>query len=166
MREGGAIIFEEDMAFFQGSGNYFTEIATRRPHQNVIIAGELVFTSQNLSDLETCGLFARVIADANGNADAFVQIGLSNAGEVFYIDRPLDETQTILRVQPLAINLNQAHYLLAILIEDKITVYVDGERIFEQLPLLPRKGSYGIALTGGVSGSRCEGRDIWAFEVA
>jgi hypothetical protein len=161
--EGGALVFEEDLAFFEGRGDYYTGLARRSPHTNIVIAGELTFTSANTDTIETCGLFARVTSNLRGDALEFVQIGLSNNEEVFYADRPEDTDAGFLSIEPVNIDLSTAHHLLAILTDDELTLFLDGELLFNAEPINERDGTYGIGLTGGVDGSRCEGRNIWVY---
>jgi hypothetical protein len=161
--EGGSLVFEEDLAFFEGRGDYYTGLARRSPHTNVVIAGELTFTSANRDSIETCGLFARVTSNLSGDALEFVQIGLSNNEEVFYADRPEDTDAGFLSIEPVNIDLSTAHHLLAILSGDELTLFLDGELLFNAEPINERDGTYGIGLTGGVDGSRCEGRNLWVY---
>jgi hypothetical protein len=161
--EGGALVFEEDLAFFEGRGDYYTGLARRSPHTNIVIAGELTFTSANTDSIETCGLFARVTSNLSGDALEFVQIGLSNNEEVFYADRPEDADAGFLSIEPVNVDLSTAHHLLAILVDDELTLFLDGELLFNSEPINERDGTYGIGLTGGVDGSRCEGRNLWVY---
>jgi hypothetical protein len=50
-------------------------------------------------------------------------------------------------------------------LEDALTVYVDGERVFDQLGIVERAGTFGIALVSTAKESRCEGRNIWVYQL-
>jgi hypothetical protein len=164
---GGDLIFEEDYAFFSGQGNWFTALASRAPRTNVIVAGELTYTAGTTSELEVCALMARVVSNSSGAASRILGVGLDNEGNAYYADLfgSGQNDMTIEIIEP-GLDLEQPHHFLVLAIGDRLTVYVDGQLTLHNAQIDERSGTYGIALQGRGPGANCEGRNLWAYEVA
>ncbi|MDQ7034110.1 MAG: hypothetical protein Q9P01_04545 [Anaerolineae bacterium] len=164
-QEGGSLVFEEDRAFFNGQGFVFTPLGRRAPHTDIVMAAEIEFTSDSASEYEDCSLLARVVGGSSETVSTYLQVGLDNSSDIFYYDSEGTEETTIYQRLPLRLDLSVAHHLLFIVADEFLTVYIDGERVFDQVEInVEREGTYGIALLGRDSDSRCEGRNIWVYE--
>jgi hypothetical protein len=162
--EGGSLVFEEDEAFFTGQGFVFTPMGRRSPHPNIVMAGEIHFTSAS-AEYEDCSLLARVVNPSGGTVNTYLQVGFDNSRDVFYYDSLGTEESTVYQLLPMELDLTVPHHLLMVVSEEFLTVYVDGQRIFDNVQInAERAGTYGIALLGQHRDSRCEGRNIWVYE--
>lgn len=162
---GSTLIFGEDYAFFTGQGSWFTPLASRSPRKNIVAGGELTFTVGNTDAFELCTLTARIKTNDQGTATTYVDVGIGNDGYAYVFDRFSESQDTALEVGSSLLNLDQAHHLLFLLIDNKATVYVDGKLEISDFTIVERSGSYGIALLGEGPRAKCEGRNIWAYAV-
>ncbi len=158
-------IFGEDYAFFSGQGNFFTPLARRKPHQNIVMAGRLKFTVGNANKFESCVLTSRINTDSSGTAITYVDTGFINDGSVYIFDRFSETKDGNYQVGETTYDLSDEHHILFTLIDDTANVYVDGELAIADFAVDARSGSYGISLTGAGAKAKCEGRDIWAYEL-
>jgi len=161
--EGGSEIFREPYAFFEGTGNWFTPLASARPFTHVVMAGYLNLRAGNSRAVETCGLLARIV-QSSGRTTTFLEVALDNTGRLIVNDTVDGETST-LQVATGEVELGVPHHLLFIVLRDKVTVYLDGRRVLQDVPVQERAGTYGIALRSQDAGARCEGSDLWGWEV-
>ncbi|MBZ0279854.1 MAG: SH3 domain-containing protein [Anaerolineae bacterium] len=162
---GSVFIFGEDYAFFTGQGNWFQPIASNQARKNIVLAGELTFTVGNTDEFEICSLTSRIITNSRGDATTYVDMGLLNDGSVVIIDRFSETEDLNFGVSPFTVDLDDPHHMLMVMVDDVANVYVDGLLAISNFTVAERAGSYGIALTGRGSDARCEGRDIWAYQV-
>jgi hypothetical protein len=162
---GTTFIFGEDFAFFSGQGNWFQPLASDSPRQNIVLAGELTFTVGDTNEFEICTLTSRINRNNQGDAVTYVDVGLVNDGTVAIIDRFSETEDLNFMVADQIYDLDEPHHLLITMIDDQANVYVDGELAIASFTVAPRAGTYGIALTGEGPNARCEGRNIWAYQV-
>ncbi|MDX1992879.1 MAG: hypothetical protein SF029_10835 [bacterium] len=166
IEDGGRLIFEEDSAFFSGRGDFFTGLANRSPNIDVVMAAELSFTTSGSDDLETCSLLSRVVQNNSGNATRFLDVGISSSGILYYFNVIGDGDDDIL-TQDLVedIDLDDPLHILFIAQGDRLTVFLNGELVAEDIEIQEIAGTYGVALRGRGAGARCEGSNIWAYQI-
>lgn len=162
---GATLIFGEDYAFFSGQGNWFQPLASNQPRKNIVFAGELTYTVGNVNEFEICSLTSRISINSQGSATTYVDVGLLNDGTIAIVDRFSENQRANYTVSTFTVDLAEPHHLMVIMIEDIAHVYVDGLLAIANFQVAARSGSYGIALTGRGPRARCEGRDIWAYQV-
>lgn len=160
---GGSEIFREPYAFFEGTGNWFTPLASGKPFTHIVMAGTLNLRTGNTSTVETCGLLARIVQRA-GTTTTFLEVVLDNSGRLAVADTVNGET-TSFQIAAGEVELGRPHHVLFTLLRDKATVYLDGKRVLQEVPVQERAGTYGIALRSESAGARCEGTNLWAWEV-
>ncbi len=160
---GGSEIFREPYAFFTGTGSWFTPLASYKPHTHIVMAGELSFTVGSMDEAESCSLLARIATEGN-MATTFVNVGLSNTGSVLAYEK-YDGRMGNFHLGTERETLDQPHHVLFMLFGDKLTVYLDGEPVVVNMIVRESSGTYGIALIGYGDNARCEGHNIWAWEV-
>jgi hypothetical protein len=157
--EGGSLLFEEPYAYFTGVTNGFVPLAPQRHIRNLVMAGELTFTSTAIDKPEVCWLGARMVRHERGTAS--LRVGFVNDGRVTVND--LDE-------QPVSVFANrrmdftQPHHVLILAFGESVSVFVDGELVIDALPVTDRSGFFGIGLVGQELSSRCDGQNIWVYE--
>src|SRR5690606_34063563 len=117
-------------------------------------------------ETEICTFLSRVGTNNQGTATTFLNIGIANTGEVVVIDRPTaGQDATTVQVAPLKLDMTEAHHLLIIAVDEELTLFVDGQQVFAKLEIAARSGSFGISLNSKSSKSRCEGRNIWVYQL-
>lgn len=160
--QGGQLLFLEDYAYFEGRGSWFTPLARNSPRTNIVMAGELTFDSQ-ADDYESCRLIARVNVE-NDVTSEDLEFGFDNYGNVLLYDYP-GEGEFVIADEffPARLNNDEPQHLLLLLFADRATVYLNGERVFYDVEVELRSGTFGIALFSENSLSRCEGRNIWVY---
>ncbi len=162
---GASQVFVEDYAYFTGQGSFFTPLARNSPFTNVVMAGELTFTTGTTTDTETCSLLSRVKTDASGSTNTYVEVGIDNSGNVYYVDTADGQTSAS-DVLPLGLDLTQPHHLLFIVSDNTLTAFVDGVNVADHVEIdAARAGTFGISLYGQDSNARCDGRNIWVYEM-
>ena len=50
-------------------------------------------------------------------------------------------------------------------VDDKANLFVDGKLLIQDFEVVKRPGTYGIALLGEGAKAKCEGRNIWAYQI-
>lgn len=160
---GGTLIFHEPQAYFEGDGMWFQPLATSAPHTNIVMAGELEVTFASDSEYEACTLMARVVS-VNNTAVEELNVGLDSDGDIILYDR-VDESEDFGMIDYTSLDgsLEDNHHILMIVMGDRMTVYVDGQRMFENLQVEERAGTYGVGLVSGSGESRCQANNIWVY---
>lgn len=161
---GGQLVFFEDSAFISGSGGNYTSLARRASVENIVMAGELTFKTDG-RNYQTCSLAARVVTDNNGSTNIFTEFGINTEDELYIYDAfgtGKDETAYYNLEE---IDHEDVYHYLIFMIDDKATLYLDGELIATNVEIEPRAGSFGVLLRGDGRNSRCEVRNAWAYSV-
>jgi|GEM_PF-3437318 len=161
--DGGSLLFTEDHAWFTGSGDWFTPLASASKNTNIVMAGELTFNSGTADDFESCGLMSRVQSTGDIST-GYLEISLINDGGSFaYFD--FDDSGTeIIDGRVLDLDFTQSYHVLIVAVDNKLTVFLDGKSIFFDHEISERDGYFGIGLTGRDANTRCDGRDIWVYQ--
>lgn len=161
---GQALIFVEDHAYFAGQGSFFTPLARDKPAADLVMGGQLAYTPGS-EGYEDCVLASRIDVGPDDTVYAYLDVGLNNRGEVFFFDFTGDETTSSFGALPLTTSLDQPHDFLLLLLDNHLTVYMDGQLMFENRIVEDRAGSFGLGLTGSGPHAYCAGQDIWAVEI-
>ena len=161
---GGRLVFNENYAFFSGQGNWFTPLARNSPHTNIIMAGEVSFQAGDTTDVERCLLSSRIRTEGN-TAVEFLDVGVTSNGNLTVVDVFDDDEAPNLAFRQLEVDLDDPIHILFMAIGESVTVYVNGELFIEDAEVEERSGTYGIGLIARGVGARCEGRNIWVYEV-
>lgn len=161
---GGGLVFQADRAVFSGEGAHFNLMAGDRPQRDVVVGGWLTFTPGSAADYEDCRLGARV-TQADGRLGAYLDAGITREGRVFYNDHTQDATTISGESTPYSRPLAGPHHVLLIALDQTLSVYVDGQLMFEEVPVEARPGAYGLGLTAASAATSCTGQDLWAYAV-
>lgn len=162
---GSSQIFNENYAYFTGQGNWFTPLASRSPHKNIAMAGELTFTVGSTDAFESCTLMSRIKTNNQGTATSYIQVGIANDGFAFIYDLFSEAQDGQLMIGATQLDLKVPHHLLFTVIDDVANIYLDGNLEIAQFKVGERSGTYGISLGGRGPKARCDGRNLWAFAV-
>jgi len=162
---GSSQIFNENRAYFTGQGNWFTPLASRSPHKNIVMGGELTFTVGNTDKFESCTFLSHINLNDQDVATTYVEVGLGNDSYPFIYDLYSEAQDGHVQVGSTKLDLKQPHHVLFTAIDGVANVYVDGALEISNFKLGERSGTYGISLTGRGPKARCDGKNIWAFAV-
>ena len=162
---GSSQIFNENYAYFTGQGNWFTPLASRSAHKNIVMAGELTFTVGSTDKFESCTLMSRIKTNEQGTATSYIQVGIGNDNFAFIYDLFSEAQDGKFEVGATKLDLKTAHHLLFTVIDDVANIYVDGNLEITHFKVGERSGTYGISLGGRGPKARCDGRNLWAFAV-
>src|SRR5262249_38754531 len=66
---------------------------------------------------------------------------------------------------PETYDLSEPHNFVLVLVDDKANLFVDGKLAIQDFEVVKRPGTYGIALLGKGAKAKCEGRNIWAYQI-
>lgn len=122
---------------------------------DVVIAGTLDFQPADERGEENCTLMSRVDYLESGHS---LYVGLNNDGNVFYNDSSGFDDEA-----ELELDLSKPHHILLIVADDRLTVFVNGELIFDQVEVDERGGGYALGMSGNESATRCETQDVWVY---
>jgi hypothetical protein len=162
---GSWFLFAERRAFLDGMGEYYTYLGRDKPHRNIVMAATLTFTFvSDLGSYGTCGISSRVNVN-NAGPFAFLDMAIDRDGSVFVGDwQPsIEEYAQGATTVDLALPPGEPHRFLMIVIENEVTVFVDGKLVVQNMPVEGRTGYYGIYLATDAARSVCEARDIWVY---
>jgi hypothetical protein len=155
------LVFVEDRAWFNGAGSWYTPLARGAPRVNVAMAGTINFTPGSTSEYEVCTLMARVQSEGNSST-AELNVGFDNENRAVLFDRTEGGIVSDRSSAPV-FDSGIDYHLMFILVEDRANVYIDGERIFADVPIEVRSGSFGIGLIGAGPNASCQGRRVWVY---
>ena len=160
---GGYVLFREDYAWFEGTGNWFTPLARQQSRQDVVMAGELTFRYGASDEFQACGLMARINTDANGSTITQTEFGVTGSGDAYVFDADFDNRLFDAYYEPIRFDSGESVHVILVLRGGLATLFVDGERVLSKVKMDTRSGSFGIGLTSTTPEARCEGRDIWVW---
>lgn len=165
--KGGTLLFEEDYAWFEGQGAFYTPLARNSPYTNFVMSGELTYHPSGGEGFETCTLGMRVVW-SGGSTSQYVDVGYYDdvsdqpGSDVFFWSIVDNEAENS-AVSETKYDITEPHVFTIVAIDDALTVFVDGEMVFDQLEITKATGTWGIGLTGQGTSAKCEGRDIWVY---
>ncbi|MCD4686482.1 MAG: SH3 domain-containing protein [Anaerolineae bacterium] len=160
---GGTEIFREPMAYFEGTGNWFTALARYKPFTHIVMAGELEFQPSDTEEIESCSLISRINTEG-GSATSFLEVGITNSGVLIVLDVVDREVVTFIPSSSV-VDFGEPQHILFTALRGEVSVYLNGRRVLTDVAVDERAGTYGIALKASGAGARCEGHDLWAWEV-
>jgi hypothetical protein len=161
---GGSLVYQTGYAFFDGRGRFYTPLAEFRPHTDYVIAAEIEFTPSDSDDPHSCGLMSRIQTEGS-RATAFTMVGLTNEGGLFLVDQPGPTDDGTFDFTFDVYNLDLPHHFVVVVRDDQMWIFLDGEMVLTNDDLVPREGSYGLAMNATGFGGRCEARGLWIYEL-
>lgn len=164
---GGQVVFTDQFEGFSRAGEWFSAFVGDRAANNVVMAGELTFYAESENQTEICALSLRIQRTTEGAAVSYIDVGLNNRGDLFLSDTStLGAAPTSTDFASLNLEPGRPHHLLLIAMGGELTVYVDGARIFNRVPIVQREGVFGLSMQSQSRDSRCEARNLWGYVAA
>jgi hypothetical protein len=158
---GGTLLFEEDYAWFEGQGAFYTPLARNSPNTNFVMSGELAYHPSGGEGFETCTLGMRVVWSGSTTSQ-HVDVGYAGGYGVFFWSIVDNESEND-AVADTEYDITAPHIFTIIAIDDSLTVFVDGDLVFDHAQITKATGTWGIGLTGKGTSAKCEARDIWVY---
>jgi hypothetical protein len=163
---GGSLLDAGDQFVFNGIGSQFTPLAPRRPHQDIVMGGQILFTPTQSQNYESCSLMARMVTDGAGTVTNYLEVGLDNTGTLFYFDAYGNTPGTAYEgILAQAIDLTKPVQVLVIVVDERVSVYVNGRNVADNAPVGEREGTYGVTFRSAAITTRCELRNVWVYRV-
>ncbi len=161
---GGELVFQADQAILSGSGATFRFMAPDRPQRDVILGGWLTFTPGSATETEDCRLGVRV-TQHDGRLESSLDAGITSQDAVFTSDYTQAEATRSRSESAYSRPLAGPHHVLLIALDRTASLYVDGQLMFEDVPVEARSGVYGFGLTAASPAASCLGQTLWAYAV-
>jgi hypothetical protein len=163
--EGGTLVFEENRVFGNAVGSGFVPLAANARFNDVVIAGTVVFDS-NTTEFESCGMLARATGNTNRLND-FLFVGLGNDNTAFVLDTELPEDESVAVISPPGLDSTTPQHFLAVVVDDTINVYLNGELAIRNFPVTDRNGFYALYLfSNSDTVTDCQVNDMWVYRVS
>ncbi|MFZ4813396.1 MAG: hypothetical protein ACOYL5_02585 [Phototrophicaceae bacterium] len=171
------------MAFTEPSANYaesgvgFSNYALENTSGNIVFGGTLTFApAGETQDLELCGIMGRATVDtgvieqggqglAFTRVPLFVNVGISNVGDVFMIDTygEGEDQSEIVTIQPPDVDLSAPVNLIAVIYRDLGSLYLNGALIIENTPIQAPAGAFSFVVSSSNNNTRCSISNFWGY---
>lgn len=128
----------------------------------------MTFITGSQTDLEQCSLLARVNTDTQGTAVRYVDVALVNDALdslVVLFDYFSATASPDVTIADVLVDISRPRHVLFTLVDGTANVFIDGRQVIANQPITESAGSFGIALRGRGAGARCEGRNIWVYQL-
>jgi hypothetical protein len=166
--DGGSIVFEEDFVFAQGFGPINTLVGRNSPETNLVIAAQLDIVNPAQGELEECALSARVTLNNSQQITQQIRVGFDTRQHVFYElagENTTDTDRLPFFSRPAQLDLSGAQHVLYVLAQDTMTVFINGQLVFQDAPVQERRGIYNLSWFGRSGNSRCNATNFWVYRV-
>ncbi|MEO1644556.1 MAG: hypothetical protein AAFR67_05180, partial [Chloroflexota bacterium] len=156
--DGGELLFEDNRLNFDDEDDDDTYINFVDDEiENVVLAATVeIDPDSDAEDLELCILGAR---DGDGG---FIGVGINNIFLYLIVDQNDDVDDPTFETGLHSEDFDDEAHFIIVLLEDEITVYVDGQLVYEEDDFSEREGIVGFART---TGTDCQVEDVWVWEI-
>jgi hypothetical protein len=161
---GGELVFQADQAILSGSGATFRFMAPDRPQRDVILGGWLTFTPGSATETEDCRLGVRV-TQHDGPPGVFPRCRDHQPGCRVHLRLHPGRGDSLPQRERLQPPAGRAAPRPADRARPDRQLYVDGQLMFEDVPVEARSGVYGFGLTAASPAASCLGQTLWAYAV-
>lgn len=171
---GSEELFQQQGLFFSGENARFSNFAIENTASNLVTGITINLTSQS-DELEFCGIASRTQINEDNRyegdnnittirLDAYVATGIDNEGNVFAFERNRDENSELIRHELDLENDSPIHLLLVVL-DDMMTVFVNGEVTIQDYELSLPGGAFAFLYAGMDEMSICEATNFFAYAI-
>lgn len=158
---------------FSGAEAQFSNFPNDTDATNIVMGATLNFSPQ-ADDLEFCAITTRTQRvesnrlDNGSNIvtirlDSYVAMGVDSDGSIFAFEIS-EDAEIDLHEQ--ALDLSEPVNLLAVVIEDNLTLFVNGEAIITDYELTLPSGSFAFLYSGMAEESACVAETFFAYTIA
>jgi len=159
---GGRFLAEDQYVYYLGAGNAPVRLSARREARNLVMAGTIRYRPGITEPGEYCALSAR--HDLSTNGRAALNFGLTSDALVFYESISADEdTPTRSGASRLEGTVEEPHHFIAIVVDDTLTLFLDGKAIFVEVDVDDQNGFTALAPNGKAGRTGCEADNVWVY---
>lgn len=170
---GAELVFAQNGLAFSGAEAQFSNFPNENDASNVVIGATLNLSPQ-ADDLEFCAITTRTqrvesnrLEDGSNivtiRLDTYVAVGVDSEGSIFTFEISDDAEIALLDN---AVDLSEPVTLLAVVIEDTLTLFVNGEALITDYTLTLPAGSFAFLFSGLAEDSVCEAETFFAYTIA
>lgn len=159
--DDGELIFEERRINFDDADDdtIYLEFNDGAPSTDFVLAATLQFDVP--SDFDEYGFC--VITFRDSPSDGFLAAGIDTFESVILIDNVYDNDDDVLiDAEEHGEDYDDDIHLIVIGLDDEVTVYANGELLFEDDDLSVRSAAFGLLRSAEAD---CEAEDIWIWEL-
>lgn len=171
---GAEEAFVQGNSVFGGDGSQFSTFALENDASNVLMG--MTFTFSPVADtLEFCGIALRAqraeqnqINDDSGNTvttirlEQYLAVGVDNAGVTFAVERG-ETVDSVLALADEAVALDDTIYLLALILNDELTVFANGNAQLTEYAVTLDAGAFAFLYAGENQATQCATDAIFAY---
>lgn len=163
---------------YSGERPQFSNFTTENSVSDFVMGATLTFDPQQASDdaLEYCGLAGRTqrieentLEDGSNvttiRLAAYLAIGVDNAGNIFAFETDDDPDADLspLEIIEADLALDEPVYLLAISLNDMLSVYANGDLLISDYPLTGAGGAFSFLYLGSDADSSCTTETLFVY---
>lgn len=164
--------FTQPALAYSGEGAQFSNFAIDNPAEHLLMGLTLTFDSQS-DELEFCGMAGRAEREETNREDgdntvttirlnSYVATGIDNTGHVFAFERGAD-TNSELALSGTEFNLSEPIFLLAIIMNDSLRVFANGEEVISDYAITLDAGVFAFLYSGANEESNCRAENFFAY---
>lgn len=157
--EGGELVFAEEWLVTAMNPGLSIDEDSASSHRNFVIAALISFRPEDGNAV--CGLLARVTLGEDDDLASFVFVGVTPNDSLFVLESGGDEEPRVFEAET-GVRFHDPQHLLAIVRDDHLTVFVNGEGVIENWPL-ERAVAADDVLVGTNLESSCVMTSVWAY---
>jgi hypothetical protein len=161
---GGRYLYEESYLYYFGVGETPVRLTSLSASNNLVMGGTITFQpgGENPEPTDYCALGVR--RSVESGSPGVLKFGLMAEGLIFYEDQPRTAGDA-LRGEAVRLDgaLTDPHHFLIIVVDDRMTLFVDGKPTFTEVEVEDRAGIYALIPRSSQRGSSCEAQDMWIF---
>jgi len=140
-------------------GAWFEPLFDDTSSRHAVMSGDIFFLPNN--EAETCLLSARIERDERGIAQRYLDVGINALDEVF-IGETADNGEYSLATQEGILTASGGN-ILFVAYGDRLSVYVNGRAVFQNVAITRRDGSFGVSSNTTTSYSVCHVTNLWVY---
>jgi hypothetical protein len=140
-------------------GAWFEPLFDDARAQHAVMSGDIYFLPN--SEGENCLLSARIERDDRGIAQRYLDVGINSLDEVFIGETDNDGVYS--QAQQEGILTPDGGNILFIVYGNRLSVYVNGRAVFQNIDVTSREGSFGVSANATTSYTLCHVTNIWAY---
>lgn len=174
---GSDLIFSQTTLSYRGDTARFNSFGFDNTAAQFVMGARLSFTPTLDADdsLQYCAIAGRVLRQerqhtvdeetiATIRLAAYLTVGIDHEGHVFTFEIAANGTSDLTRSE-VSIDLEQPVTLVAIVRDERLTVYIDGERALTDIAVTAEAGSFALLYAGAHDASTCQAENFFAIAI-
>lgn len=157
--DGEGQLYNNEGVSISRIGGWYEPLFEGVSSRHVVMSGDIFFLPNN--EGETCLLSARIERDEIGVAQRYLDVGINSLDEVF-VGETADSGEYSLATQDGLLTAAGGNVLF-VAYGDRLSVYVNGRVIFQNIEVTRRDGSLGVSSNATTSYTVCHVTNIWAY---